>query len=208
MTANNERLRDLMALATKDLRQGRSELLEALKHIPVRELHNADPTLFTRLTPDQRAELFSRMAQHPRHSGPAYSISGRRPRPRSPSVIRRFWNRLPLTGRSQLVGLFAVSLLACLSVMIFSSEDPRAGAVVPAAISGKVETWPVCRRLAPTRDACIYVVSDGLSWDQAAQQLDQNLAELMNANRHLADRSRLYQGDRLIIWRNRIRLEN
>ena len=124
MTANNERLRDLMAQATKDLRQGRSELLEALKHIPVRELHNADPTLFTRLTPDQRAELFSRMAQHPRRSGLAYSIPGRRPRPRSPSVIRRFWNRLPLTGRSQLVGLFAVSLMACLSVMIFFFGRP------------------------------------------------------------------------------------
>lgn len=123
--------------------------------------------------------------------------------------MRRLWNRLPLAGRSQLVGLFMATLLVGLSTFVLAYEDQFPTIVVLAEpLPTDVSLWPACKRLTPGSDGCTYTVTKGLSWNDAAQALGQNPRELMAVNHHLAGRSSLYRGDNLIVWRNRIRLEN
>jgi hypothetical protein len=207
--SGERKTRGLMAQAAQDLQQGRSELLGALKRIPVSDLHNTDPTLFARLTPQQRAELFSKVAQQGRTPAPLGSSGRRRPGSAGSSAGRRLWNRLPLTMRCQLVGFITSSILAGASVAALAHEHHLVALVaVPSSLPADVATWPDCRRLTPASDGCTYVVNNEISWDQAAQALGQDPREIKAVNHHLAGRPSLYRGDQLIVWRDRIRLEN
>ncbi|WP_316980110.1 hypothetical protein [Shumkonia mesophila] len=209
MTAGDRKARSLMAQASQDLQQGRTELLSALKRVPVSDLHNTDPTLFARLTPQQRAELFSKVAQQGHPTTQIGSPRHRSPDPAGPSAVRRLWNRLPLPGRCQLIGLLTASILAGGGLAALAHEHQLTAYVTsPSSLPSDVATWPDCRRLTLASDGCTYVVKKGLSWDQAAQALGQNPRELKTVNHHLAGRSSLYRGDQLIVWRDRIRLEN
>ena len=210
MTRNNK-VRDLMAQAAEDLDQGRTELLDALKHIPVSELHNTDPTLFTRLTPEQRAELFTWTLQR---SSRTNTVAVRPPstpyrKPIGALPLLRFWNRTPLTLRSQLVGLFLASMLTAFGTYFLAYADHLPPiSVLAEPPSSDMSLWPRCRRLTPGRDGCTYIVTGGLSWEQAAQQLGQDLQDLKAVNRHLSAHQPLRRGNELIVWRNRIPLEN
>jgi hypothetical protein len=198
-----------MVQAAQDLQQGRTELLSALKRVPVSDLHNTDPTLFARLTPQQRAELFSKVAQQGRTAAPIGPYSRRRPESAGVSVPRRLWNRLPPVGRSQLIGLLTASILAGASLAALAHEHQLVALITaPSSLPADIATWPDCRRLTLASDGCTYVVKQGLSWDQASQALGQDPRDLRTVNSHLAGRSSLYRGDQLIIWRDRIRLEN
>jgi hypothetical protein len=68
-------------------------------------------------------------------------------------------------------------------------------------------TWPVCSRLSPYTDGCVYYVAQDLNWSTVAQQLGMSAQELYQANRHLPPQF-IPAKSTLVVWRHRGRLEN
>lgn len=77
----------------------------------------------------------------------------------------------------------------------------------PLLRAADVTTWPKCPRLTRWTDGCVYRVTSGLSWTDAAGYLDLPETTLRDLNRHIrfpyipADSS-------LVIWRYRFELQN
>lgn len=67
-------------------------------------------------------------------------------------------------------------------------------------------TWPVCKRLSPYTDGCLYYSAQNLNWAWVAQQLDMSVDELYSANRHLPTQY-IPANSTLVVWRHRGRLE-
>jgi hypothetical protein len=67
-------------------------------------------------------------------------------------------------------------------------------------------TWPVCARLSPYTDGCVYYPRQNLGWDWVAQQLAMSPQDLYAANRHLSPEY-IPANSVLAVWRHRGRLE-
>tara|TARA_R110001606_G_scaffold399293_1_gene583879 strand:+ start:11560 stop:12183 length:624 start_codon:yes stop_codon:yes gene_type:complete len=200
---------NLKAKAEADLDAGRRELLAELKRHSASGLHSIDPALLARLTPDQRAELFSgheRRAQHaPQQEMPpaARRKTGQR------SLIRRGWNAVPLLVRSQVVGVILVGLLGGgLNASLDNQARLTATLFQPASLPRATDTWPACGRLTPYTDGCVYDVRSGLSWNDVGKVLAIDPTDLKSINKQLSARTLLQRGDELIVWRGVIPLEN
>lgn len=200
---------DLKSKAQADLDSGRRELLKDLKRCPASELHVIEPALLARLTPEQRAELFAKNVRKFQYtSGPRQAIRPPRRLGRT-SLLRRTWSGLPLFVRSQVLGLLSACLFAGAATVGLAHEDELAAIIFrPKTLPVKVYAWPGCRRLTRFSDGCVYTVATALSWQAAAAALGMNLSELFDGNPHLATHAPLQRGDRLVVWRGHIPLEN
>jgi hypothetical protein len=76
----------------------------------------------------------------------------------------------------------------------------------PLVRSVEVQTWPACPRLDRWTDGCIYDMTKGLSWRQAAHDLDLPESYLRRLNRHISD-DPISTGASLIVWRERFPLQ-
>lgn len=204
--SGNQIFQDMKSQAEKDINEGRGEVVEKLKEIPVSELHHSDPTLFARITADQRADIFSHIAHQNEasaHRAPLNIV-----RYKKPGAFRtqQLWAALPLGIRSQCVGLFLSTALAAFMLTAFSYEDQIFSFISrPASLSSNSSYWPNCKRLTTWTDGCIYTVSSALSWQQAANILG---LDIKASNRHLAKRKTPQRGDIMVVWRKQIPLEN
>jgi hypothetical protein len=195
--------RNFKSQSEADLNEGRVEVVEQLMEIPVSQLHQCDPTLFARITPDQRADIFSHIAQQSEPSGHRPPTNIVRYKHRKTFLIGRLWRALPLAVRSQSLGLLLSSALAISFLGVLAFEGQFAS--FPASLPSDTSSWPKCNRLTPSMDGCVYVVSDSLTWRDAATLLG---FDPRDDNRHLANRKTLQRGDKLIVWRKLIPLEN
>lgn len=197
---------DLKTLAKKDHDAGRIELLGELKRIPKSEFHNVDPALLSRLMPEQRAKLFAQTDRNHRWADNPKKPAKHR---NKTHLLRRMCNDLPLTVRSQLAGLLITSVLSGLTVFILNHEDKISANFKHAkTLPVNTSTWPLCNRLTPYTDGCVYTVTSAISWRSAADALDFDAATLASRNGHLKNRAMLQRGDRLTVWRGQIPLEN
>ncbi len=196
-------LQDFKSRSEADINEGRVEVVERLKGIPVSQLHHSDPTLFARITPDQRADVFSHIAHQIMASDSRPPANIVRYKHRRTFLIGRLWRALPLATRSQFLGIFLSSTLAVLFLGVLAFEGQLTP--IPASLPIDSTYWPRCNRLTPSIDGCVYVVSDSLTWRDAATLLG---FDPKDGNRHLANRTDLQRGDKLIVWRKLIPLEN
>ena len=196
-------LQDFKSRSEADINEGRVEVVERLKGIPVSQLHHSDPTLFARITPDQRADVFSHIAHQTVASDSRPPANIVRYKHRRTFLIGRLWRALPLAARSQSLGIFLSSALAVLFLGVLAFEGQLAS--IPASLPIDSTYWPKCNRLTPSIDGCVYVVSDSLTWHDAAMLLG---FDPQDSNSHLANRKTLQHGDKMIVWRKLIPLEN
>jgi len=196
-------LQDFKSRSEADINEGRVEVVERLKGIPVSQLHHSDPTLFARITPDQRADVFSHIAHQIVASDSRPPANIVRYKHRRTFLIGRLWRALPLAARSQFLGIFLSSTLAVLFLGVLAFEGQLTS--IPASLPIDSTYWPKCIRLTPSIDGCVYVVSDSLTWHDAAMLLG---FDPQDSNSHLANRKTLQHGDKMIVWRKLIPLEN
>ncbi len=202
----NPKIGGLKAQAQRDLDDGRSELFEDIKRTPQSELHNIDPKLLVRLSPEQRAKLFARTDRNsrPKHT-PLKPVKTRK----RVHLPRRAWNALPTLVRSQLTGVFITACVSVLMAFAFTHEDQVFASLSrPNSLSRHTSTWPPCGRLNLFKDGCTYTVMNAMSWNKAANDLGLDPNTLLSTNQHLAHRPTLYRGDVLTVWRGQIPLEN
>lgn len=69
-----------------------------------------------------------------------------------------------------------------------------------------VAEWPRCPRLSRWTDGCVYQVTSGLSWRDAATYLDIPESYLRHLNRHIPGNS-ISAGSDLTVWRDRFPLQ-
>ncbi len=191
-------LNTLQRLADRDHKEGTAELLAELKRLPASELPNLEPALLSRLTAEQRRNLFAPSRKEHSLSTSSSSFKGH-PKRRKYFGLPRLWFKLPVICRGQLLGVTISALLAgsAWSVDQYGSslrsfwENP---------ISQDASTWPECPRLTAQTDGCIYYPTTQLDWSHAAALLQQATTALRATNTHL-NQTVLQPGDPLIIWR-------
>jgi hypothetical protein len=76
----------------------------------------------------------------------------------------------------------------------------------PLFRSAEVQAWPACPRLNRWTDGCVYHVTKGFSWREAARDLDLPESYLRQLNRHVPD-DPILTGASLIVWRDRFPLQ-
>lgn len=194
--------------AARDHAEGQFELLKELGQNKSQELHNINPSLFARLTPEQRRELFSKSRHNQSRSYKKIKPVAKQLRSR-PYILRRTWNYLPNVFRNQIVGvLTSMAVLGAGISLMTIWPIIEAQAFAPSVLPMSVSTWPECRRLTPTADGCTYRITSDLVWDDAASLLKIDVRVLQSTNKHLQNHAILRANSNLIIWRNLLALEN
>lgn len=127
-------------------------------------------------------------------------VSPRRRSPRVADVVSWIPRVLVATGTALSAG--AVILLVAINagplINWWSYSQPLARSV-------EVGGWPACPRLDRWTDGCVYHVTAGISWQDAARGLDLPESYLRRLNRHIPDPA-IPATASLIVWRERFPL--
>jgi len=75
----------------------------------------------------------------------------------------------------------------------------------PLSLSVYVAEWPRCAQLSRWTDGCLYRVTKGLSWRDAARYLDVPESYFRHVNRHITE-EQIPAGADLTVWRERFSL--
>ena len=189
-----------LKVALTEREEARDELFVRISAMPSDERARLEPTLFSRLTPDQLCQLLdhdqekinatienSIELQTTPYSGPSPKVKSIQTKPPFVCALKNGIAVAAVAGGIAIVAVIFGPRLAAW----FSAPPIRP---VNAA------QWPVCRRLNAHIDGCIYHVQAGLTWDEAATLLRMPVAQLRNVNSSLLS---LQPNSWLVIWRGR-----
>lgn len=199
--------------ALTEREHGRDELYRQVISTPIDSRWKIDPSIYSRLSPDQLRRVLSDATgdvafASASTSGSAVSASTEQINVgtyREPGTLRRFWRRQRVGLRAAVVGVG----LAIVAVALTGLREQISGLVTsPAAVPHDANRWPLCPRLNMAADACVYVVQAHLTWPQASQMLGIPLETLLQLNNHLQNLESLGRGSVLMVWRNKLPLEN
>lgn len=186
--------------AAKARLEGQGEIYQRLRNLPLEEMAKVSPSDFACLSESQLHSLLG--VRHPADNG---STAGgiRKPVKSSPWLWHVKWLTLRFPP-TVVASAFASAVLVfgvCSSLLMEAvkptfQDAPRR--------SSDFSNWPVCPRLSPETNGCIYEVQRSLAWDDAAYFLKMPVAALRARNGHLSDfPDSLPSGSQIIVWRGR-----
>jgi len=193
--------RENIARVKADADNGNRELAERLKRMTPAEFLRLPRQTYESLTAAQYREIVATIAPDTRLPTPPV-MEEVTPDTRT---WRDWWREC-----STLMQVLAVTIATTLIVVMATIATPlawqwlmnRVEIVRPISTA----TWPVCHRLSPYTDGCVYRPAQALNWAWVAQQLGMSLEELYAANRHLPPQY-IPANATLVVWRHRGRLE-
>lgn len=196
---------DFASQSNKDLLEGTKERLAQLSSMSEIELMQQDPIIFSRFSVGEMRQIF---APSPTKTKSCEASKETLPLGRNRRSINksRFWYCFPAAVRSQFIGA-----IASISVLLMAVTANGLGhKLLPLLIDPlplNASLWPVCERLAPTSDGCRYHSRLPITWDRTAELLEQPIAQLRANNQHLIQHAKIKPGDLIIVWRDRLPLE-
>jgi len=180
------------------------ELIARCRKMTPEQFAQLSQYLLRRLTPDQRADIAAGLTPAAedtalprageRRSAPGSSMPAKKARPRARSIWRRMLSASLVWGTTA-----SLTVIAVLTVPPLLRDG---GQIVRPTQSG---LWPRCARLTGKTDGCVYRVSHGLSWSDAAGLLNMQEAYLRAVNQAPAS-GVLNAGQFIIVWRGHGRL--
>lgn len=114
------------------------------------------------------------------------------------------WMPRPLVAAACAIVLGVMAMIAVLAATPALERWSYSG---PLLRTADVATWPKCARLTRWTDGCLYQVTRGVSWSDAAGSLDIRETTLRELNRHIRF-SDIPSGSSLIVWRYRFELQH
>lgn len=180
------------------------ELIARCRKMTPEQFAQLSQILLRRLTPSQRADIAASLAPaagrsggrriDQRRSAPGSAMPARKVRPPAQPIWRRMISAS--LGWGNVATLMVIAVLTIPPLLRDSRQIVR-----PI----KSSLWPRCARLTPKADGCVYLVSHGLSWSDAAGFLNMQEAYLRDVN--LAPTGDfLTAGRPIVVWRGHGRL--
>ncbi len=177
------------------------QLMDRLKHMTPADFLRLPADTFASLTAAQYEEVVAVIS-------PDTQLPNPPPVEEIPAETRSWgdWWR----ERSTLTRVLTMTITTTFVVVMMGVTSPLAWkwlmSRVEIARPLSTATWPICKRLSPYTDGCLYYPAQNLNWAWVAQQLDMTVDELYSANRHLP-KQYIPSNSTLIVWRHRGRLE-
>jgi hypothetical protein len=199
--------------ALADREQGREELCQQILATPADNRWKISPAIYSRLSPEQLRRVLANTVGGSALPMPTQQTDDGAQKTRDgvgkksyvePGRIQRTWRTMSVGLRSAIVGVSAsviAGLLALGTPTIIALLEPQ------RAMSRDASTWPPCPRLDRTIDACLYVVQDQLSWEDASTMLRLPVQTLLEFNKRLAATPVIRRGSVVLIWRKQLPLE-
>lgn len=184
-----------------DADKASAQLVQRLKQMTPAEFLRLPANTFASLTAAQYRDIVATIA-------PDTNLQIPPPVEEPPADMRtwRDWWR----ERSTLLQVSFVTVLVTMLAVATAIATPWAWkwAVSHMEIVRPVSTatWPVCARLSPSTDGCVYHPTQNLAWGRVAQQLAMSPQDLYAANQHLPPQY-IPANSTLVVWRHRGRLE-
>lgn len=185
----------------EDAGKASAQLVQRLKQMTPAEFLRLPPNTFASLTAAQYRDIVATIAPDTKLPMPP-------PLEELPADTRtwRDWWRERSTLMQVHIVTTAITVIAvgiAIAVpMAWKWTVSRMEIVRPASTA----TWPVCARLSPYTDGCVYHPRQNLTWDGVAQELAVSPQELYAANQHLPPQY-IPANSTLAVWRHRGRLE-
>lgn len=191
-----------VARVKEDSKKETEQLVEELKRKTPAEFLRLPARTFASLTPAQYRDIVATIA--PDIEMPAATTA-------DGLVARQGSDRHWWRERLVLTQIIVVTVAATMSLTALAVASPWAWKWIVSRMEivrpVSTETWPVCARLSPYTDGCVYSAARDLDWTAVAQQLGMSPQELYQANRHLPTQF-IPAKATLVVWRHRGRLEN
>lgn len=126
--------------------------------------------------------------------------------PRPTRSWTEYWSWIPVPVIAVTVSLMAGAVI--LTAMVYTTPylEWRSYAT-PLSRPAQVAKWPRCSRLTRWTDGCVYRVTTGLSWRDAANDLDIPESYFRHLNGHITI-DPIPAGSNLTVWRERFPLQD
>jgi hypothetical protein len=175
-----------------------AELIKKLKVLPAEKFVRVPREVLNALSNEQYADIVRAVAPFVKLKLPVPAPS---PQPKRNAD----WSALPRPIVAIVAGLLLG--IAILLTTIFAPQVPEWWSyLIPLSRETDATYWPRCERLTRWTDGCVYVVTHGLSWTDAARYLDLPESDLRRLNYHIQTDT-IPAGAYLTVWRNRFELQ-
>lgn len=175
-------------------------VIRKLKTLSADEFARVPRDMLNSLSNEQYKDIVNTVAPHVELKEPEPAPSLAKPKQRHLN-----WRLLP----RWVVAVFAGLLLGIAILIAASSATPLQewwSYSTPLSRGMNVATWPRCQRLTRWTDGCVYRVTRGLSWSDAAGLVDLPETYLRWLNSHI-QADPIPAGSDLTIWRERFPLQ-
>lgn len=201
-TETGASFRQTLHRAIADGKNGRAELLRRLSTCPIDEIAQLPPTTLALLGPQGLLALARK-----RHD-----LADLAPHPIPTSTNPATPTALPRRGRHPLARALPLTTAILILGLAADLARPAINAewLDPGSRPHSTETWPLCSRLDPWVDGCVYMTgSDNLTLNRAAAWLDMPAANLAAINTQLQANtaSPLPADSFIVVWRGILQLE-
>jgi len=179
-----------------------AEVIATLKKMTAEEFARVPRDVLNDLTTRQYADVVQTVAPDVQLVEPAAAIpaGGRHNR-----AWRDYWTWIPAPVVAVVVSL-AIGMITLAAAVSLTPLLEWQSYSTPLSRPAHVSEWPRCRRLSRWTDGCVYGVTKGMSWHNAARYLDIPESYLRTLNRHVSGDA-IPTGSDLTVWRERFPLQ-
>lgn len=193
--------RENVARVSADSDRASRQLMERLKRMTPADFLRLPAETFASLTEAQYEEVVAVISPDTQLPKPPAAEEI----PPEARTWREWWRE-----RSTLTRVLTLTVMTTLIIVMTGITAPLAWKWLISRLEIvrplSTATWPVCKRLSPYTDGCLYYPTQSLNWAWVAQQLGMSVDDLYAANRHLPTQY-IPANSTLVIWRHRGRLE-
>lgn len=193
-----------VARIKKDANAASGDLVRRLKKLTPEELLRQSPWIFDRLTLDQYRDIVAAIA--PQVDLPAADAEEAADAKMQRHSLTTWWRERSVLAKSMIATIIVSAVFSVTGIVVPFAYKWRLSRMEVVRQTTPAD-WPMCRRLSPTTDGCVYRAAQNLNWDGVAQKLDLPAEILRRNNRHLPPEW-IPANTQLVIWRERGRLED